>query len=148
MCSQSNGTENTGGATTSKTSFSYKYKLASHDHKSGKKQNKWKRNPAVSLLCWRTAAVASPPTCSWSSTAGSHSAGRPLWSPETSPPLCLCSASLAAAWTDVHQKKSKHELLNFWFLAQRLTIVKKASFVSILEADILNYERSRRNNMS
>lgn len=126
MCSQSNGTENTGELLQAKLAWAISTSLRPMITSLGKKQNKWKKNPAVSLLCWRTAAVASPPTCSWSSTAGSHSAGRPLWSPETSPPLCLCSASLAAAWTDVHQKKSKHELLNFWFLAQRLTVVKKS----------------------
>lgn len=54
--------------------------------------------------CWKTGGLASPLLCSWSSTAGCHSAGRPLWSPGTSPLLCLCSVSPAAAWTAAQQE--------------------------------------------
>jgi len=54
--------------------------------------------------CWRTDGSASPPSCSWSSTACCHLAGRLLWSPGTWSPLFPCSVSPAVAWTKAQEE--------------------------------------------
>lgn len=65
------------------------------------------------LPCCTTDGSASLLSCSWSAIAGYHSAGHPLWSPETSPPLCPCSFYLEASWTSI-QKENPREFINTW----------------------------------